>query len=124
VGNDGRLHLIWEALPLAIIAATAAYLATSYAAAPAIIPMHFDIAGNPNQYAPKTIGSYFLVVWVQLGLEVLLTGMTMLVVGSKALPGPAENRFRRWWPKPPRPAPRHPLPSFCRLRWLMCSSCW
>jgi uncharacterized membrane protein len=89
--------LVWEALPLAIIAATAAYLAASYAAAPAIIPVHFDIAGQPNQYVQKTIGSYFLVVWVQLGLEVLLTGITMLVVGSKALPGRAENRFRRWW---------------------------
>jgi uncharacterized membrane protein len=91
------IPLIWEALPLAIIAATATYLATSYAAAPAIIPVHFDIAGNPNAYAHKTIGSYFLLVWVQLGLEVLLTGMTLLIVGSKALPGRAENRFRRWW---------------------------
>ncbi|HEU5368094.1 MAG TPA: hypothetical protein VFU69_06505, partial [Ktedonobacterales bacterium] len=33
--------LIWEALPLAIIAATAIYLAISYQAAPAIIPVHF-----------------------------------------------------------------------------------
>jgi uncharacterized membrane protein len=91
------IPLVWEALPLAIIAATAIYLATSYAAAPAIIPVHFDITGNPNAYAQKTIGSYFLLVWVQLGLEVLLTGMTLLIVGSKALPGRAENRFRRWW---------------------------
>jgi uncharacterized membrane protein len=91
------IPLIWEALPLAIIAATATYLANSYAAAPAIIPVHFDIAGNPNAYAQKTIGSYLLLVWVQLGLEVLLTGMTLLIVGSKALPGRAENRFRRWW---------------------------
>jgi uncharacterized membrane protein len=91
------IPLIWEALPLAIIAATAAYLATSYAAAPDIIPVHFDIAGTPNEYAQKTIGSYFLLVWLQLGLEVLLSGMTLLIVGSKSLPGDAENRFRRWW---------------------------
>ena len=89
--------LFWEALPLAIIAATASYLAISYAAAPAIIPIHFDAAGNPNSYATKTIGSYFLLVWVQLGLEVLLTGIALLIVRAKSLPGRAESRFRRVW---------------------------
>lgn len=88
---------IWEALPLAIIPATAIYLAISYAAVPAIIPVHFNAAGNPNRYAAKTIGSYFMLVWVQLGLEVLLTGLALLIVGSKALPGRAESRFRRLW---------------------------
>jgi uncharacterized membrane protein len=89
--------LLWEALPLAIIAATATYLATTYAAAPTVIPIHFDATGNPNSYAVKTIGSYFLLVWVQLGLEILLTGMSLLIVGSKALPGRAESRFRLSW---------------------------
>lgn len=89
--------LFWEALPLAIIAATAIYRAISYAAAPAIIPVHFDAAGNPNRYAAKSIGSYFVLVWVQLGLEVLLTGVALLTVGAKALPGRAESRFRRAW---------------------------
>jgi uncharacterized membrane protein len=89
--------LFWETLPLAIIAATATYLAISYAAAPAIIPVHFDAAGNPNSYATKTIGSYFVLVWVQLGLEVLLTGLALLIVASKTLPGRAEWRFRRAW---------------------------
>lgn len=91
------LLLLWEALPLAIIAATAIYLAISYAEAPAIIPVHFDAAGRPNSYAAKTIGSYFALVWVQLGLEALLTGLALLIVGSKALPGRAESRFRRLW---------------------------
>jgi uncharacterized membrane protein len=94
-GDDIPLFL--EALPLAIIAATAAYLAISYAAAPAIIPVHFDAAGHPNSYATKTIVSYFDLVWVQLGLEVLMTGLALLIVGSKALPGRAESSFRRWW---------------------------
>jgi uncharacterized membrane protein len=85
--------LFWEALPLAIIAATATYLAISYAAAPAVIPIHFDAAGNPNGYANKSIGSFFVLVWVQLGLEVLLTGMALLIVSSKALPGRAESRL-------------------------------
>ena len=88
---------IWEVLPVAIIAATAAYLASRYATAPAIIPIHFDAAGNPNGYATKSIASYFLLVWTQLGIEVLITGLSVLVVGSKAVPGRAETRFRRTW---------------------------
>ena len=91
------IPLFWEALPLAVIAATAAYLATRYAAAPAIIPVHFNAAGQPNRYAAKSIGSYFSLVWTQLALEVLLTGVALLIVGSKALPGRAESTFRRWW---------------------------
>jgi uncharacterized membrane protein len=91
------IPLFWEALPPAIIAATAAYLAIRYASAPVIIPVHFDAAGNPNRYAAKTIGSYFSLVWTQLALEVLLTGLALLIVGSKALPGQAESRFRQWW---------------------------
>jgi uncharacterized membrane protein len=88
---------IWEVLPVAIIAATAAYLATQYASAPAIIPIHFDAAGNPNGYATKSIASYFALVWAQLGMEVVITGLSLLVVGSKAVPGPADMRFRRAW---------------------------
>ncbi len=89
--------LFWEALPLALIAATAIVLAISYAAAPAVIPVHFDAAGRPNAYATKSIGGYFALVWVQFFLEVLLTGLALLIVGAKALPGRAESRFRRLW---------------------------
>src|SRR5262249_30632585 len=45
--------LIWELLPVAIIAGTVAYLASQYASAPAVIPTHFDIVGNPDRYAAK-----------------------------------------------------------------------
>lgn len=86
---------IWEALPPALIAATAAVLASSYAAAPAIIATHFDAAGTANAFAPKTIGTYFALVWTQLGLEVLLTVLAVLVVGAKAQPGRANEGFRR-----------------------------
>ena len=38
----------WELLPLALIGATAAYLAYTYPDAPDPFPTHFDINGNPN----------------------------------------------------------------------------
>jgi uncharacterized membrane protein len=88
---------IWEVLPLAIIVATAAYLAPHYADAPAFIPTHYDIAGNPSRFAPKSVGSYFSLVWVQIFIEVILTSATVLIVGAKAIPGIADERFRRLW---------------------------
>jgi uncharacterized membrane protein len=88
---------LWELLPVGVIAATAGYLATRYAAAPSVIPIHFDLNGNPNGYATKSIASYFVMVWTQIGIEVLITGMSVLVVGSKAVPGRSEAVFRRVW---------------------------
>ena len=89
--------LVWEILPLAIIAATVAYLVPHYANAPALIPQHYGVNGEVNRYAPKSIGTFFILVWAQLFIEVLITFMSLLVVGSKALPGEAETRFRRTW---------------------------
>ena len=87
--------LVWEALPLTLIALTASYLAMTYAAAPAIIPTHFDAAGNPNAYAHKSIGSYFLLVWTQLFLYVLITFLSVLTVRAKAQATAADETFRR-----------------------------
>jgi uncharacterized membrane protein len=85
---------IWETLPLALIALTAAYLATVYAAAPAIIPTHFNAAGVADAYSPKTVGSFFLLVWVQLFMELFLTTIAVLVTGARSVPGPSGERFR------------------------------
>ena len=87
--------LIWEALPLALIALTASYLAITYAAAPAIIPTHFDAAGNPNAFSTKSIGSYFMLVWTQLFLYALITFLSVLTVRAKAQPTVADETFRR-----------------------------
>ena len=87
--------LVWEALPLALIALTASYLAITYAAAPAIIPTHFDAAGNPNAFSTKSIGSYFMLVWTQLFLYALITFLSVLTVGAKAQPTAADETFRR-----------------------------
>lgn len=86
---------VWEALPLGIIAATAAYLAAGYTAAPATIPTHFGANGQPNAYAAKTILSYFSLVWTQLGMEVFLTLFAVLTAHGKAQPDRADAVFRR-----------------------------
>ncbi len=85
----------WELLPLALIGATAAYLAYTYPDAPDPFPTHFDINGNPNAFSPKTVGSYFLIVLVQIFMWALITVLTYLVVRAKSLPGREETGFKR-----------------------------
>jgi uncharacterized membrane protein len=85
----------WEALPLALIGATTVYLAYTYPAAPDPFPTHFDINGNPNAFSPKTIGSYFLIVFVQVFIWALITVLSYLVVRAKSLPGREEMGFKR-----------------------------
>lgn len=88
---------IWEVLPLAIILGTAIALVTMYDQAPAIIATHFDLAGRANAFARKTVTTYYFVVWMQIMLDVLLTGIAVLTVHSKAQAGAAQTRFRRTW---------------------------
>lgn len=93
---------VWEALPLGIIAATAAHLAAGYAAAPAIIPLRFGATGQPNAYAAKTILSYFSLVWTQLVLEAMLTGPVIALrtgQGGARLPNasPSDRLADRYW---------------------------
>ncbi len=70
--------LWWEILPLALIVATAGILATHYAAAPALIPIHWDANGHANGFVDKSVGSFYLLVWVQLIIYVLLTALTQM----------------------------------------------
>lgn len=85
----------WELLPLGVVGATIAYLASTYPAAPDPFPTHFDIHGNPNAYSPKSIGSYFLIVFVQVFVWALITILSALVVRAKSLPGREETGFKR-----------------------------
>jgi len=88
---------VWELLPVALIAATTVYLAQQYDGAPRLIPTHYDINGHANAFAPKSVGPFFMLVWVQLFIEVFLTGIALLLVGARAIPGQASERYRRIW---------------------------
>lgn len=88
---------VWELLPLAIIVATAAYLAVTYPSVPGRFASHFDFNGVPNGYSTKSIASYFTLVWTQLSTWFVITLLAVLVAGARSLPGEAEARFRRVW---------------------------
>ena len=87
----------WELLPLGLIGATAFILAQQYASAPAIIPIHWNLNDQVDRTTAKTIGSFFLMVWIQLGLFVLLTSITATVgvtrIGNNASPGSQQYRM-------------------------------
>ena len=96
-GYGDYVPWVWEALPLAVIAATAGYLAAHYAAAPARIATHFDAAGRANGFADKSIFTYFALVWGQIALEVVLLALAVLIAHARAIPGAAAARFRTLW---------------------------
>jgi len=78
-----RVPAWWEFGSLGIIIATAAYLATQYNSAPAEIPRRFGFDGTPNAYVMKSFGSYFMPVFVQIGIWLLLTVIGLLVNGVR-----------------------------------------
>ncbi len=69
----GPLISWWELVPLTVIAFTVILLALRYPTAPAVVPTHFDLTGHANEFAPKSIWTFFSIVGVQLGVWVLLT---------------------------------------------------
>src|SRR5690348_6821139 len=97
MGYGDYVPWFWETLPLAVIAATAGYLAAHYADAPARIATHFDAAGRPNGFADKSILTYFALVWGQVALQVVLLALAVLIARARAIPGAAARRFRTLW---------------------------
>lgn len=87
--------------PFLILAAAGVYLYLNWDRIPARIPTHWDMAGNPNRWADRTIETVFR----PLGMGfVIIAGMVVMMVsilkrsrqvhpdGSLAI---GENRFRR-----------------------------
>lgn len=89
----------WELLPLSVIAFTVILLALRYPTAPAVVPTHFDLTGHANEFAPKSIWTFFSIVGVQLGVWVILTffgvGLSRSRLTSSAEAAGASYR-RRW----------------------------
>ncbi len=85
----------WEAVPLVIIIASTAALAGLYPGLPAVYPIHWDLNGNANGFATKSIASAFLIVWIQLAIWLLLTGIGVLTVQARMAGGAVRQAGRR-----------------------------
>jgi uncharacterized membrane protein len=89
----------WELVPLSVIALTVILLVMRYPTAPAVIPTHFDLTGHANQFATKSIWTFFSIVGVQLGVWVILTLLGAGLSRSRVTPstGAAGESYRHMW---------------------------
>ncbi|MCL6631197.1 MAG: DUF5808 domain-containing protein [Alicyclobacillus herbarius] len=74
-----HLHFAWAIPSWGIVAVSALLAGVSYPHLPGILPVHFDLHGRPDAWAPKTVTTVFTPVWISLGLTLLIGGMAMLI---------------------------------------------
>lgn len=84
-GQEGRSYTgILSILPsVAIIALTVYIGVTLYPTLPAQIPTHFGTNGQPDRYMAKSIGSVFLLVFVQIGMTVMIALIGLAIVRTR-----------------------------------------
>lgn len=89
----------WELVPLSVIALTVILLVLRYPTAPAAVPTHFDLTGHADQFATKSIWTFFSIVGVQLGVWVILTLLGVGLSRSRVAPsaGAAGASYRLMW---------------------------
>ncbi len=87
--------------PFILLAASAGYLGTHWQQIPARLILHWDIHGEPDRWAARSLGSVFLPLVIA---AVILLAMTLLLYGIAhwlrpiypgGLQGEHESRFRR-----------------------------
>lgn len=73
----------WELPPFLGLAATAAYLLSRWSELPARFPIHYDIAGTPNDWADRTLGGVVGVLLVQALVLGLLVGARVITLRAR-----------------------------------------
>ena len=79
-----RFPWAWLLLPVLVVAATVVTGVLRYPGLPDSLPVHFS-GGTADRFAPKSVGSAFLVVFIQAALTVILC-----VAGVLVFRGPAD----------------------------------
>lgn len=73
----------WFLIYLVIIAGTIAAVYIRYPSLPAIIPMHYNLAGQVDRYAPKSIGQFLKIPIIQSLMGLLFFGINFAISQSK-----------------------------------------
>lgn len=89
----------WKLVPLCVIALTVALLIIRYSNAPTVIPIHFDLTGHANRFAPKSIWTFLHTVGLQLSVWVILTLFGRSLSVSRVTPstGAMAEAYRHRW---------------------------
>src|SRR5437763_4925845 len=74
-----RFPWLWLAPALIITLATVVIGVISYPSMPAVLAVHYNAKGVPNREAAKSIGTAFSLVFVQIGVTALLTGIAAAI---------------------------------------------
>lgn len=77
------LHTGWYLLYLVVIAAAIIAVILKYPSLPDQIPMHYNIAGEVDRYAPKTIGVFAVMPIIQLLIGMMFAGINVAIRTSK-----------------------------------------
>ena len=88
------------AVPFALLAATAAWLAVQFPGLPSRLPIRFDLGGRPTDFAKKNVGVVFGPLLISAAVLVLLVVLARATWRTRRITveGPraaAEQRFRR-----------------------------
>jgi uncharacterized membrane protein len=75
-----RFPWLWLAPPVVITLATVVIGALMYRSMPDVLNVHYAANGVPNRQAAKSVGTAFALVFVQIGVTALLTGVAATVV--------------------------------------------
>ncbi|MDA8441452.1 MAG: DUF5808 domain-containing protein [Peptococcaceae bacterium] len=77
------LSPLWFLTYLAAIAGTITVAIIKYPSLPGTIPMHYNIAGQVDRYALKSVSTFILIPIIQLLLGLLFLGMNFAISRSK-----------------------------------------
>ena len=81
--SDKTIYTAWYLLYLAVIAITIFAAVLKYPSLPQQIPMHYNIAGEVDRYAAKSIGTFAVMPLIQLLIGLLFVGINLGIGMSK-----------------------------------------
>lgn len=82
--KESKLGVFLTMVPsIAIIIVTIYIGITAYPGLPNPIPTHFGADGQPNGFSPKSIGTAFLIVFVQIGITAMMFGIGYAIVRTR-----------------------------------------
>ncbi len=77
-----RFPWLWLAPSLVVTLAAVVIGALSYPSMPEMLVVHYGANGEPNRLAAKSVGTAFSLVFVQIGVTMLLTGIAAAIFRS------------------------------------------
>lgn len=90
------LSMTWYLLYLSVIVLTILVTVIKYPSLPGEIPMHYNLAGEVDRYAAKSVGTFVMMPVTQLLMALLFTGINLSIgLTKRERDFKKDNIFRR-----------------------------